>query len=72
MWLWIFFTLSSFFNKKPWSVSYKTPIKLNTMYNLYYYLSLMQQLCDAIENRRLDGFVQEFYQQRGLSVSKVA
>jgi hypothetical protein len=33
---------------------------------------LQQQLRDAIENRRFDEFVQEFYQQRGLSVSKIA
>jgi queuine/archaeosine tRNA-ribosyltransferase len=32
----------------------------------------MQQLRDAIEARRLNEFVAQFYQQRGMSVPNVA
>jgi queuine tRNA-ribosyltransferase len=39
--------------------------RLNTIHNLYYYLSLMHELRTAIENRELDSFVREFYRQRG-------
>jgi queuine tRNA-ribosyltransferase len=39
--------------------------RLNTIHNLHYYLTLMQQIRDAIENQRLDDFVKQFYQQRG-------
>lgn len=46
--------------------------KLNTIHNLYYYLSLMQQLRDAIENRQLNEFVLQFYEQRGISMPNVA
>ena len=38
--------------------------RLNTIHNLYYYLSLMQGLRDAIEKQELAGFVKEFYRQR--------
>ena len=46
--------------------------KLNTIHNLYYYLSLMQQLRDAIEEQNLNEFVQQFYQQQGKPVPNVA
>jgi queuine tRNA-ribosyltransferase len=46
--------------------------KLNTIHNLYYYLSLMQQLRDAIEKQQLNNFVQQFYAQRSMSVPEVA
>ncbi len=46
--------------------------RLNTIHNLYYYLSLMQSLREAIENEELDLFVRQFYQQREKSVSTVA
>jgi len=36
--------------------------RLNTIHNLYYYQSLMRELRNAIENGRLDQFVEEFYQ----------
>ena len=39
--------------------------RLNTIHNLHYYLSLMQNLRNAIESKRLDSFVKCFYQQRG-------
>ncbi len=39
--------------------------RLNTIHNLYYYLSLMQGLREAIAGQRLAGFVNEFYYQRG-------
>jgi queuine tRNA-ribosyltransferase len=39
--------------------------RLNTIHNLHYYLTLMQDLRDAIEKNGLDNFVQHFYQQRG-------
>lgn len=38
--------------------------RLNTIHNLYYYLSLMQGLRDAIASQTLDSFVKQFYQQR--------
>jgi queuine tRNA-ribosyltransferase len=46
--------------------------RLNTIHNLYYYLSLMQGLRDAIEKQELDVFVKQFYQQRGKAVPTVA
>ncbi|WP_305906622.1 tRNA guanosine(34) transglycosylase Tgt [Methylomarinum sp. Ch1-1] len=46
--------------------------RLNTIHNLYYYLELMQGLRDAISEQRLDGFVKEFYLQRGKSAQAVA
>jgi len=46
--------------------------RLNTLHNLYYYLSLMQSLREAIENKELDRFVSQFYQQRQQSVPSVA
>ena len=39
--------------------------RLNTIHNLHYYLSLMQELREAIERKELDIFVKCFYQQRG-------
>ena len=46
--------------------------RLNTLHNLYYYLSLMQSLRDAIEKQELDDFIQQFYQQRGKAVPSMA
>jgi len=46
--------------------------RLNTIHNLYYYLSLMQGLRDAIEAQSLDAFVKQFYQQREKTVPTVA
>ncbi|NOS88510.1 MAG: tRNA guanosine(34) transglycosylase Tgt [Methylococcaceae bacterium] len=46
--------------------------RLNTIHNLYYYLSLMQGLRDAIAKQELDDFVKQFYQQRGKAVPSVA
>ncbi len=46
--------------------------RLNTIHNLYYYLSLMQGIRDAIENSKFDIFVRQFYQQRGKAVPTVA
>ncbi|WP_027156767.1 tRNA guanosine(34) transglycosylase Tgt [Methylobacter luteus] len=46
--------------------------RLNTIHNLYYYLSLMQGLRDAIERQELGAFVKQFYQQRGKAVPTVA
>ncbi len=46
--------------------------RLNTIHNLYYYLSLMQGLRDAIEKKELDIFLQQFYQQRGKAVPTMA
>ncbi|MDH4396901.1 MAG: tRNA guanosine(34) transglycosylase Tgt [Limnobacter sp.] len=37
---------------------------LNTMHNLHYYLELMQNMRDAIEQDRFDAFVQDFHAQR--------
>jgi queuine tRNA-ribosyltransferase len=46
--------------------------RLNTLHNLYYYLSLMQGLRDAIERQELDVFIRQFYQQRGKAVPSMA
>ena len=46
--------------------------RLNTIHNLYYYLSLMQGLRDAIEKQELDIFVSQFYQQRDKTVPSMA
>ena len=46
--------------------------RLNTIHNLYYYLSLMQGLRDAIEKQELDTFVRQFYQQRGKAMPSMA
>jgi len=46
--------------------------RLNTIHNLYYYLSLMQGLRDAIEKQELDIFVRQFYQQRAKDVPSMA
>ena len=46
--------------------------RLNTIHNLYYYLSLMQGLRDAIEKQELDTFVRQFYQQRGKAMPSIA
>jgi queuine tRNA-ribosyltransferase len=46
--------------------------RLNTLHNLHYYLSLMQNLRDAIEKQELDVFVRQFYQQRGKAVPSMA
>ena len=39
--------------------------RLGTIHNLYYYLSLMQSIRDAIEGSRFAAFTAEFYAQRG-------
>jgi queuine tRNA-ribosyltransferase len=38
--------------------------RLNTLHNLYYYLSLMQGLREAIAAQELSAFVRDFYRQR--------
>lgn len=38
--------------------------RLSTIHNLYYYLSLMQGLREAIEKRELSTFTRQFYRQR--------
>ena len=42
--------------------------RLNTIHNLYYYQSLMQDIRDAIVSSRFEGFRKDFYAQRGLPV----
>ena len=39
--------------------------RLNTLHNLYYYQSLMQDLRNAIEAHTLEVFVKDFYSKRG-------
>ena len=46
--------------------------RLNTIHNLYYYLSLMQGMRDAIEKQELDAFVRQFYQQREKTMPSMA
>lgn len=42
--------------------------RLNTIHNLHYYLSLMQEVRGAIENKVFEDYVKSFYQQRGKAV----
>ena len=46
--------------------------RLNTIHNLYYYLELMQNMRNAIENQSFAHFITDFYQQRGKAVPTVA
>jgi queuine tRNA-ribosyltransferase len=46
--------------------------RLNTIHNLHYYLRLMADLRQAIENRQLETYVREFYRQRGKSAAAVS
>jgi len=46
--------------------------QLNTLHNLHFYQKVMQGLRDAIEQGKLDDFVEEFYTLRGLSVPPLA
>ncbi|MGR9053243.1 MAG: tRNA guanosine(34) transglycosylase Tgt [Gammaproteobacteria bacterium] len=46
--------------------------RLNTHHNLYYYLELMRELREAIEQGRLDDYVKQFYHQRGKAVPIVS
>ena len=39
-------------------------LRLNTIHNLYYYLSFMRELREAIRQNRLLKFREEFYRQR--------
>ena len=43
-------------------------MRLNTLHNLYYYLSLMSKLRKAIEQNTLDSFRSSFYQNRALGI----
>ena len=45
--------------------------QLNTLHNLHFYQRVMQGLRDAIEQGKLDEFVQEFYAIRGLEVPEL-
>ncbi|TWX69837.1 tRNA guanosine(34) transglycosylase Tgt [Colwellia demingiae] len=46
--------------------------QLNTLHNLHFYQKVMQGLRDAIEQGKLDTFVEEFYALRGLPVPPLA
>ena len=46
--------------------------QLNTLHNLHFYQKVMQGLRDAIEQGKLDNFVEEFYALRDLSVPPLA
>ncbi len=45
---------------------------LNTIHNLHYYLNLMKQMREAIQNQTFDDFLRNFYQLRGKSVTNMA
>jgi len=45
--------------------------RLNTLHNLHYYQTLMQDMRNAIAENRFEAFVTEFYQARGLEVPVV-
>ena len=45
--------------------------QLNTLHNLHFYQKVMQGLRDAIEQGKLDDFVEEFYALRGLPVPEL-
>jgi queuine tRNA-ribosyltransferase len=40
---------------------------LNTVHNLYFYQRLMREIRAAIEARRLDAYIKEFYALRGVA-----
>ncbi|MCW8834572.1 MAG: tRNA guanosine(34) transglycosylase Tgt [Colwellia sp.] len=46
--------------------------QLNTLHNLHFYQKVMQGLRNAIEQGKLDDFVEEFYALRGLPVPPLA
>jgi len=46
--------------------------QLNTLHNLHFYQKVMQGLRAAIEQGKLDAYVEEFYALRGLSVPPLA
>lgn len=46
--------------------------RLHTIHNLFYYLSLMQEMRVAIEKQCLDEYVRDFYYQRGKSMPNMA
>lgn len=46
--------------------------ELNTLHNLRFYQRVMQGLRDAIEQGKLDEFVEDFYRRRGLEVPPLA
>jgi len=46
--------------------------RLNTIHNLYYYLKLMQDMRDAIEDNQFDEFIKHFYQLRSKTVPTVS
>jgi queuine tRNA-ribosyltransferase len=46
--------------------------QLNTLHNLHFYQKVMQGLREAIEQGKLDAFVEEFYALRGLPVPTLA
>lgn len=46
--------------------------QLNTLHNLHFYQKVMQGLRDAIEQGKLNAFVEEFYALRGLPVPPLA
>jgi len=46
--------------------------RLNTNHNLYYYLTLMQDMRNAIAGQTFEPFIADFYQQRGKTVPAVA
>jgi len=46
--------------------------RLNTIHNLYYYLTLMQDMRDAIAEQTFEQFIGDFYQQRGKTAPVVA
>jgi len=46
--------------------------QLNTLHNLHFYQKVMQGLREAIEQGKLDDFVEEFYSLRGLPVPPLA
>ncbi len=45
---------------------------LNTIHNLFYYLDLMKQMREAIQNHDFDDFIWKFYQLRGKDVPIVS
>jgi len=46
--------------------------RLNTIHNLHYYLNLMSEVREAIENNGFENYVKCFYEQRGKAVPSVA
>ena len=45
--------------------------QLNTIHNLHYYQTIMQEMREALSNDTFDGFLSRFYSKQGLEVPEL-